>query len=241
MTTDKLAIGDTITEAELDAHIINRIGTTTELAAEAGYAIGHVVYDTTISKFKKVVNTVGPVFSIIDVIGSQDIPLGAGFATLPVINGADFLTRDIATSILPIASLNFDSAANEKAYFTFTPPEGWDVSEAIKIAAVWTQIGGGTSEDIELDYKATSFADGQNLQSLTWGATTTITDNVQGNDYRHKTAFSGNIAVGNSPAKGDTLVIEVLRNTAADTLSVDLELLEIIVRLKIDDAVSTTL
>jgi len=238
MVISELNTGDTITEAKLNTHFINRVGTTTELDAVGDFAVGDLCRDTTLNVIKKVLSLGPTTYAVVEVFGLQDISIDAssGIASLP----AGTAIRIIPTSNLPIISITFDPTTSETAYFKFTPPANWDSATTLKAKTIWTCNGGGASETVQWDVSIAAVSDDDSLTTLTFGTSQPIDDTRLATDDLHVSPFSAAITPGGSPAAGDTLWIRLVRDVSADTLSVDAELIELVLRLTIKSGVAAT-
>ena len=149
---------------------------------------------------------------------------------------AEFTTRYAATNNSPVQSYNFDTAVDEYCYFDWRPVEQWDAGTVL-VKAVWNNIAGLTTETIELEVSAVAFSD--NATEVTaFGTPQNITDTWLAQNAYQSTAYSSAITIASTPAKGDLVKFQVMRDISADNLTGDLELCKIIIQYSIDAATS---
>lgn len=150
--------------------------------------------------------------------------LGAG-AWQSLTNGsAPSAKWELSTNKQDFWSLDFDKDAIEYAQATIKMPADWDGS-TLTAEVDWTAASG--SGDVIFTIEAVAYADGDDLDRA-WGTAVDLTaDTLIGTNKFHRTATSGAITVGNSPAAGKLVQFRISRKATAagDTLSADARLL----------------
>lgn len=149
---------------------------------------------------------------------------------------AEFTTRYAATNLAPVQSYNFDTTADEYCYFDWRPVKQWNAG-TVKVKAVWNNIAGLTTETIELEVSAVAFSD-TDAETTAFGTAQNITDTWSAQNTYQESAYSNAITIANTPAKGDLVKFQVMRDVSADNLTGDLELCKIIIQYTIDAATS---
>lgn len=172
-----------------------------------------------------------------DFVGIQDLFIPAAAMWPRVTSGCAPLARtEIATSLVNIQSLDFDATAQEFAQFVVSLPRNWN-NGTIKVKAYWTAASG--SGNVEWGFKAGAYSNDDAL-STALGAEQVVIDTLITAYDIHVTAESPEITVGGSPADADLIVIQVSRNpaSASDTLNADAKLLGIVATLTTDAGVA---
>jgi hypothetical protein len=133
-------------------------------------------------------------------------------------NGAASAQRELATSLVNIKTLNFDTTTQEFAqYQTVLPWSGGEISATV----YWTATGGTPAQTVRWGLAFGSYTDDEAL-TLALGSAVTVDDTLIANDDLH---ISSSIELGEVPALGRLFFLQIQRNTADDNLSVDAELI----------------
>lgn len=171
-------------------------------------------------------------------IGTHDIFIPAAAMWPRGTNGCNALTpRDMATSLIRIQTLNFDSTAQEFCQFIVTFPPNWN-NGTVLARFDWTCNGGSASETVQFGIKAGAYSDGDDLTTAL-GTAQTVDDTRIGTDKRHLTDFTSAITIAGTPQDNDSIVFEISRNPASDNLSVDCEFKGVIIRITTDAATAS--
>jgi len=145
---------------------------------------------------------------------------------------AAFTTRYAGTNNAPVQSYNFDPSADEYCYFDWRPVKNWNAG-TVKVKAVWNNTAGLTTETIELEVSAVAFSD-TDAETTAFGTAQNITDTWSAQNTFQESAYSSAITIANTPAKGDLVKFQVMRDVSGDNLTGDLELCKIIIQYTID-------
>ena len=159
------------------------------------------------------------------VIGRHTIYVPAGFMEAATTSGPASAKVELATNKHNLRVLDFDTAAEEFATFDLVLPKSWDKS-TITFAAIWTAASG--SGGVAWGLEAVAVSDDDALDAA-WGTEVAVTDTLIAANDMHRTAASGAVTVGGSPATGDLVHFRVTRvvGNGSDTLGVDARLIGI--------------
>lgn len=148
-------------------------------------------------------------------------------------NGAAIADRELATNDIMIKTAAFDTTTSEGIGFWWHPKHTWDAS-TVTFAVAWTNASGGAAETIDFDLAGRSYADDDAIdQALGTAQNVTDTWTAQ-NDYQIS-AFSSAITLAGTPADGQANYFQLSRDTAADNLTGDAEIIAVILRYGITD------
>ncbi len=183
--------------------------------------------------------TVSDLLAGVSPIGTQEIWIGAEAMKGETTGGAEFVTRELVTNDVMIDTMKFDTTAVEGAQFTWTPPANWNAG-TVRGKLYWTTAGGSNCQTIDFDLSARSYGNACALdQTLDTGAQA-ITDTKEdcGNCELHISGFSSAMTITNAAA-GEMVIFKLQRDTAADNLSVDAEIIGVIIEYSISAATAT--
>lgn len=172
-----------------------------------------------------------------DFIGKQDIFIPASAMWARITAGCSTLTQvEIATSLVNIQALDFDTTTQEFAQFHWTPPRNWDRG-TIKITPYWTAASG--TGGVVWGCSGGSYSDDDALSTALGVEQTSADTLILANDM-HVGPQSAAITIAGVPADADFIVIQVSRNPADvnDTLAVDARLVGIMIELTTDAGVA---
>lgn len=141
-----------------------------------------------------------------------------------ITGGADFSTAEVGTSQVVVPTYDFDPAVNQSVQFQIGMPKSWDEG-TISVQFYWTQSTAGTG-NVVWTARALALSDTNSING-TWGSAVSVTDAGGTINVQYISSESSAITVGNTPAEGDMVVIEISRNATSgtDTLGVDSKLI----------------
>ena len=167
------------------------------------------------------------------VVGIQDLFIPASAMWPRITNGCAFLAQsEMATSIVNIQTLDFDSSTQEFAQFQVSMPRKWN-NGTITAEVYWTAALGSGGVVFGLSGGAYSNDD---ALTVALGTAQTMTDTLLATNDLHITPTSSAITLAGSPADSDMLVFQLSRNPAdgSDTLPNDAKVLGITLHLTTD-------
>jgi len=147
---------------------------------------------------------------------------------------AEYAEEFTTTNKTPIAKMKFDTAADEYCFAKWRPPKNWNAG-VVKVKAKWGTAAGLAAETIELEVSAVAIGNDDAIDAA-YGTAVALTDTFIAQGDQHETAYSSDLTVAGTPAKGDTVYFKIMRDVSADDLTGDLELLELIIQYTIDAA-----
>lgn len=132
-------------------------------------------------------------------------------------------TRELATNDVNIDYMAFDTGSDEHAFFQWAIPTGWNEG-TITFLVYWTAASG--SGTVALDLKALAFGNSDALDD-SWGTAIQVVDTLLTADDVHISPESTALTIGGTPAEGDIVMFDLMRNVSDDTLGVDAQVLGI--------------
>ena len=156
--------------------------------------------------------------------GRQTASMRADEFVPRITNGASIGIRVVATSTIPLLTLNFDTSVQESAVVAWVPPKSWNEGE-VSFEVLWTGAAAGAG-GVVFGVSACAFGDGDTLQTGLSGGST-VTDVYLGADLEHRTPESTSFVIGGAPAEMDVVYFAIRRVVAdaADTLAQDAQLI----------------
>lgn len=123
--------------------------------------------------------------------------------------------------------LPFDKDSDEHAILSLMMPRKWNRS-TITFQVHWTCQGASTST-VQWALAGVAVGDGQSLD-VAQGAFVGLNDAAQNMaDALHVTAESGSVTIAGSPADGDLITLDIMRDVSADSLAEDAYLLGVMI------------
>lgn len=167
------------------------------------------------------------------VIGAQDLFITGPAMWPTVTNGcSEPATDEIGGKTYKV--LDFDQSADENAQFQFSLPRNWN-NGTITATVYWTATTGSGTVQFEVSAVALSNDD---PFSGSFGTAVAIDDTLIATDDVHISPTSSAITIGGTPADGDLVFINIMRDVSDDTLSGDARILGIRITITLDAAVS---
>lgn len=137
-------------------------------------------------------------------------------------NGAGTYSAETTTNDVMIVGLAFDQTTSEGAQARFVMPQSWNAG-TITARLRWTAASG--SGTVMWGVQAVALRNNVAIDTA-FGTAVTVTDTLLTANYEHVTDTTAAITIGNSPAKADTIILQVYRNIS-DTLNADAVLLSV--------------
>jgi hypothetical protein len=171
------------------------------------------------------------------VTGTQEIWIPAGaWSVDTACAGADVSTSKISDKY--INSINFDTTCSEDAQFLWHPPLNWDYS-TIRFQLIWTNACGAACQTIDFDLAGVALTDDDAIGSATFGTAANVTDTFTAQNDINKTCLSSAITIGGTPTSGDSILLKLSRDTAADNLAGDCKVIGVNLRISITKGTAT--
>lgn len=170
-------------------------------------------------------------------VGTHEIYIPAGAMYVPTTAGATYATRELATNDVQLSTMNFGTATPTKAQFNWATPLNWNAG-TVRFILYWTTTGSASAETIDMDLAAVGFAN-DNPMDTAVGTAANVTDTWIADDDLHVTAYSAAITVAGTPVAGELVVFQLSRDTAADNLAGNCEVLGVLLEYS-TDASNTT-
>jgi hypothetical protein len=165
-------------------------------------------------------------------VGTHEIYIPAGAMYTVETNGAAYTARELGTNDIMISSFNFDTSTSEKAQFNWATPANWDAG-TVKFKLYWTTTGGSSTQTVDFDLAGVAFAN-DNPMDTAVGTAQNVTDTWISDNDLHVSAYSSAITISGSPAAGELVVFQLSRDTAADNLGVDAEVVGVLIEYSTD-------
>jgi hypothetical protein len=167
-------------------------------------------------------------------------PLGNPFRTVilfarqvTITAGADGpVTVETSTNKNNYTVVDFDNAADEHVFWEVPLPGNWD-GGTVTFHVHWTTTNTGT-EGIAFALKAYSYGDGEALDAA-WGTAVVVTDdNQSAAGLELRTAESGDLTIGGTPAGGERVLFDGFRDVsdANDDMTEDMRVSHVCVTYK---------
>lgn len=169
------------------------------------------------------------------VVGLQDLYIPASAMWPRTSNGcASIAQTEIATSLVNIQTLDFDSSTQEFAQFTLSLPRNWN-NGTIIAKVYWTASSG--SGGVVWGVSGGAYSNDDAL-TVALGTAQTSTDTLIATNDLHISPDTSAITLAGTPADSDFLCLQISRNPAdaSDTLNADAKLLGIVITITTDAA-----
>lgn len=175
------------------------------------------------------------VVTIPGLTGAQDLFIPAAAMWPRASNGCSTLTPvEMATSQLTIQTLDFDQSADEYAQFHFSPPRNYN-NGTIVVTVYWTATAG--SGTVQWEVSAGAYSNDDPLTGA-FGTAVVIDDTLIAANDLHISPTSSAMTIAGTPADGDLIGIQIMRDVSDDTLTADAKLIGIRITLTLDASIS---
>lgn len=161
----------------------------------------------------------------------RTITLNAGVLKPTTTAGcADSAKIEAGTNDIDYDVLAFDTSTDENAYCNIHMPDSWD-GGVIQFRYAWTNAAGLTTETVTFELSGRSFADSDAIDQAV-GTAVEVADTWLAQNDVHLSAWSGDVTLAGSPAGGQWVHLEVMRDVSEDTLTGDARLIAVQIRFK---------
>ena len=148
---------------------------------------------------------------------------------------ADIVTIEAGTNDIDYKVLDFDASSDEVAFINFQMPTNYD-GGVIQFRYVWTNAGGGSAEVLVLELSGLALANSGAIDQAV-GTAIEVADTWLAQGDIHISAFSGDVTLAGSPAGGQWVHLEIMRDVdgggTSDTLTGDARLIGVQIKYKI--------
>jgi len=162
----------------------------------------------------------------------KTISFNAGGMTPRTTGGAASATFETTTNDITLDGFDFDATTGEAVQVAFMMPDDWDLG-TIKCKFIWTDAATAGTGSVVWRARAVAISNDDPLDAA-FGTGVQAVDPFIASGDNHTTAATGAITVGGTPALGDLVVFEFIRNTASgsDTYTQDARLLNVTMQYK---------
>jgi len=158
------------------------------------------------------------------------VSIFGGLAPTTTAGCAASATIEAGTNDIDYKVLAFDAATDENAFVNFTMPASWD-GGAIQFQYQWTNAAGLTTETVTFELSARAYADSDAIDQAV-GTAVEVADTWLAQGDVHTSAWSGDVTVAGSPAGGQWVHFEIMRDVSEDTMTGDARLIDVLIRYK---------
>ncbi|MCP3681677.1 MAG: hypothetical protein GY861_03210 [bacterium] len=148
---------------------------------------------------------------------------------------ADVTTVEAGTNDIDYNVLDFDASSDENAFCNFQMPTNYD-GGVVQFRYVWTNAGGGAAEVLVLELSGRAYADNDAIDQAV-GTAVELADTWIAQGDVHISAWSGDVTLAGTPAGGQWVHLEIMRDVAgggtSDTLTGDARLIGVQIKYKI--------
>lgn len=163
--------------------------------------------------------------------GWQTIDLNPGFLKPTTTGGcSDPEKVEAATNDVDYDVLNFDTSSDERAYANIHMPDNWDAG-VIQFRYIWTAASGTPAQTVTFELKGRAYSDDDAIDQA-GGTAVEVSDTLIATGDVHISAWSGDVTLAGTPAAGDLIHLELMRNVSEDNLSADARLIGLQIRFK---------
>ncbi len=109
-------------------------------------------------------------------------------------------------------------------------PDSWDAG-VIQFRYTWTNAGGGAAETVTFELSGISYADNDAIDAAV-GTPVELADTWIAQGDVHHSGWSGDVTLAGTPAAGEWVHLEVMRDVSEDDLTGDARLMSLQIRYK---------
>lgn len=127
--------------------------------------------------------------------------------------------------------LDFDTSSDEVAFKNFQMPDNWDAG-VIQFRYIWTNAAGLTTETVNFALSGRSFANDDAIDQAV-GTAVGVSDTWIAQGDVHISSWSSDVTLAGTPAAGEYVHLEIMRDVSEDNLTGDARLMAVQLRYKI--------
>lgn len=139
-------------------------------------------------------------------------------------------TVEAGTNDIDYDVLDFDKDTDEIAFANFQMPDSWDAG-VVQFRYVWTTAAGGAAETVQFELSGISFANDDAIDTAV-GTPVAVSDTWIADGDVHISSWSGDVTLAGTPAAGELVHLEILRDVSDDNLGGDARLIAVQIRYK---------
>lgn len=144
---------------------------------------------------------------------------------------ADSAKTEAGTNDIDYDTIDFDKDTDENAYANIWMPESYD-GGVIQFRFLWTNLAGGSAaETCVMELSGRAIADDGAIDQAV-GTAVEVSDALIAAGDIHTSAWSGDVTLAGSPAGGQWVHLELMRDVSEDNLAGDAKILGIHIRYK---------
>lgn len=143
---------------------------------------------------------------------------------------ADIATVEAATNDIDYKVLDFDASSDENAFLNFQMPTSYD-GGVIQFRYVWTNAGGGSAETVVFELSGRAYTNDDAIDQAV-GTPVEVSDTWIAQNDIHISDWSSDVTLAGSPAGGQWVHFEIMRDVSEDNLTGDARLIGVQIRYK---------
>lgn len=141
---------------------------------------------------------------------------------------AAIATTEAGTNDIDYKTLDFDTGSDENAFCNWQMPDSWDAG-VVQFRYIWTTASGGAAETVTFELSGISYADNDPIDAAV-GTAVEVADTWIADGDIHQSAWSGNVTLSGTPAAGEFVHFEIMRDVSEDDLGGDVRLMGVQIR-----------
>jgi len=141
---------------------------------------------------------------------------------------ASSTTYEFGTNDIDKSFIDFDKATEEHAWIDWCMPSSWN-GGTLLFRVIWTAAAGGEADTVNFVLKGRAYADGDAIDQAA-GTGVAVTDTWQADGDMHYTPWSTAVTLAGSPAGGQMVHLDLMRDISEDDLDCDARVLGIQVK-----------
>ena len=138
---------------------------------------------------------------------------------------ADVAKVEAGTNDIDYDVLDFDASSDENAFCNFQMPYNYD-GGVIKFRYVWTTASGDTDQTVVFELSGRSYADDDAIDQAV-GTAVEVSDTWIADGDVHISGISGDVTLAGTPAAGEFVHFEIMRDVSEDDLGGDARLIAV--------------
>jgi len=175
-------------------------------------------------------NGTNPNIQVGDTDPWRTISIFGGMKPTTTAGCASKATVEAGTNDIDYDVLDFDTSSDENAFVNFLMPDSYD-GGVVQFRYCWTNAAGLTTETVTFELSGRALDnDGAIDQAV--GTAIEVADTWIAQGDIHISAWSGDVTLAGSPAGGQWVHFEVMRDVSEDNLTGDARLMDVQIRYK---------
>ena len=137
-------------------------------------------------------------------------------------------TIEAGTNDIDYDVLDFDTTTDENAFANFQMPDSWNAG-VIQFRYIWTNASGSAAQTVTFELSGISYADSDAIDAAV-GTAVEVADTWLAQGDVHISAWSSNVTLAGTPAAGEYVHVEIMRDVSQDDLTGDARLIAVQIR-----------